>query len=75
MTQYVSGIPSAVQREVANWPECAAGLARLMSPADYNDRGNQNADVIEYLAKANGRFGALVGTLGRVPSPYALIVR
>lgn len=46
-----------------------------MSPADYNDRGNQNADVIAYLAKANGHFGALAGTLGRVPSPYALIVR
>ncbi|WP_241055360.1 hemagglutinin repeat-containing protein, partial [Achromobacter xylosoxidans] len=53
--------------------ECAAGLARLMSPADYNDRGNQNADVIAYLAKANGRFSAIAGTLGRVPSPYAPI--
>lgn len=50
-------------------------LGKVMSPADYNDRGNQNADVIAYLAKANGHFGALAGTLGRVPSPYALIVR
>ncbi|CAB3648220.1 hemagglutinin repeat-containing protein [Achromobacter dolens] len=53
--------------------ECAAGLARVMSAADYEDRRNQNADVIAYLAKANGRFGAMAGTLGNVPSPYAAI--
>ncbi|GAB1841193.1 hypothetical protein MyNCGM152_19430 [Achromobacter xylosoxidans] len=51
--------------------ECAAGLARVMSAADYDDRRNQNADVIAYLAKANGRFGAIAGTVGSVPgNPY-----
>ncbi|WP_241052890.1 hemagglutinin repeat-containing protein [Achromobacter xylosoxidans] len=61
---------SAVSRYCVT-AECAAGLARLMSPADYNDRRNQNADVIAYLAKANGRFGAITGTLGSVPgNPY-----
>ncbi|WP_238923623.1 hypothetical protein [Achromobacter ruhlandii] len=42
-----------------------------MSAADYDDRRNQNADVIAYLAKANGRFGAIAATLGSVPgNPY-----
>lgn len=52
--------------------ECAAGLPRSMSAADYLDRRNQNADVLAYLGRANGRFGAIAGTVGSVPtSPFA----
>ena len=61
---------SAVSRYCVT-AECVAGLARAMSAADYDDRRNQNADVIAYLAKANGRFGAIAGTVGSVPgNPY-----
>jgi filamentous hemagglutinin len=42
--------------------------------ADRIDRANRNADVLAYLSKANGRFGAISGTLGVVPTnPFAPI--
>ncbi|MCF7767947.1 hemagglutinin repeat-containing protein [Achromobacter pulmonis] len=63
--------PSSAASRYCVTAECAAGLARVMSAADYDDRRNQNADVIAYLAKANGRFGAIAGTVGSVPgNPY-----
>lgn len=39
--------------------------------ADFQDKRNQNADVLAYLGRASGRFGALTGTAAKVPGPYS----
>ncbi|WMD19452.1 hemagglutinin repeat-containing protein [Achromobacter seleniivolatilans] len=62
--------PSAMSRHCVTG-ECAAYMMRFATAADYQDLRNSNADVLAKLATANGRFGAITGTLGLAPGPYS----
>lgn len=54
---------------------CAAGLQRDITAADLFDKRNENANVLAYMGRATGRFGAALETISYVSGPGAPAVR